>query len=172
MVDMKARFGAILQHLLGLLINHLVIILFVVFLLGGTAIVALSYMAGIGQYGLGFAFLCAPFGYTLIRKASKDNGVQKDYFKTQQPRIKLHLMLDICFWALYSVSLIILYQSLYFRPWYYFLCVSVAFTILIIQALLIELKSWNVAFFLFKVIFLSLTYRAGRFFCISCDPWD
>lgn len=170
MVDMKARFDVISQHLLGLLINHLVIILFVVFLLGGTVIVALSYMTGIGQYGLGFAFLCAPFGYALIRKASKDHGVQKDYFETLQPRINLHLILDICFWALYSVSLIILYQSLYFRPWYYFLCVSVAFTILIIQALLIELKSWNVAFYLFKVIFLSLTFRAGRFFAFPVIP--
>ena len=127
-------------------------------------------MAGIGQYGLGFAFLCAPFGYTLIRKASRDHGVQKDYFETLQPRINLHLILDICFWALYSVSLIILYQLLYFRPWYYFLCVSVAFTILIIQALLIELKSWNIAIYLLKVISLSLTLRAGRFFAFPVIP--
>lgn len=170
MVDMKARFGVISQHLLGLLINHLVTFLSVVFLLCGTVIVALSYMEGIGQYGLGFAFLCAPFGYKLIRKASKDHVVQKDYFETLQPRTNLHLILDICFWALYSISLIILYQSLYLRPWYYFLCVSGAFTILIIQALLVELKSWNIAFYLFKVIFLSLTFRAGRFFAYPVIP--
>ena len=170
MTSIKTRCGLMTQRLATLLLDNLVTILSIIFLLGGTVIVVLSYMAGIGQYGLGLAFLCAPLGYTLIRKASKDHGVQTSYFETLQPRVNLYLILDICFWALYSVSLMILYQALYFRPWYYFLCVSVAFTILVVQALLIEFKPWNVAFYLFKVILLSLTLRAGRFFAFPTIP--
>jgi hypothetical protein len=165
-----ARCGIMSRHLPELLIEHLGTILSVIFLLGGITIISLSYIAGIGQYGLGFAFLCAPLGYTLIRKASKNHGVQTDYFKVQQPGVNLYLILDVCFWALYSISLVILYDMLYFRPWYYFLCVSVAFTILIAQALLIEFKSWNVVFYFFKVILLSLTFRAGRFFAFPAIP--
>ncbi len=170
MDNMAARCGIMSRHLPKLFIDHLDTILSVLFLLGGVAIVALSYVAGIGQYGLGFAFLCAPLGHTLIRKASKNRGVQTGYSKIQQPRVNLYLILDIFFWALYSISLVASYRALYFRPWYYFLCVSVAFTILIAQALLIEFKPWNVVFYFFKVISLSLTFRVSRFFAFPTIP--
>src|SRR5690606_7178374 len=111
----------------------------------------------------------APLGYMLIRRASR-NYIQVDNCTIQQPRVNLFLTLDICFWVFYSVSLIILYHMLYFRPWYYFLCVAVAFTILIVQALLIKFKFWNIVFYFFKAILLSLTFRAGRFFAFPNIP--
>lgn len=169
MGDMKAQCCTMSGNLLKSLIVHLDAILSIVFLLGGIVIVALSYIAGIGQYGLGLAFLCAPLGYMLIRKASR-NYIQVDNCTIQKPRVNLFLTLDICFWVFYSVSLAILHQALYFRPWYYFLCVSVAFTILIVQALLIEFKPLHVTFYFFKVILLSLTFRAGRFFAFPNIP--
>mgnify|MGYP006989491916 CR=1 FL=1 len=169
MGDMKAQCCTMSGNLLKSLIVHLDAILSIVFLLGGIVIVALSYIAGIGQYGLGLAFLCAPLGYMLIRKASR-NYIQVDNCTIQKPRVNLFLTLDICFWVFYSVSLAILYHMLYFRPWYYFLCVSVAFTILIVQALLIEFKPLHVTFYFFKVILLSLTFRAGRFFAFPNIP--
>jgi len=169
MDNMKAQFGVMSQYLLKSLIDHLAAILSAIFLLGGAVIVALSYLAGIGQFGLGLAFLCAPLGYMLIRMASR-NGIKTDSFKIRQPKINLLLALDVCFWTLYSVSLIILYHTLYFRPWYYFLCISVAFTVLIVQALLIKFKFWNIACYFFKVILLSLTLRASRFFAFSDIP--
>ena len=169
MGDMKAQCCTMSRNLLKSLIVHLDTILSIVFLLGGIVIVALSYIAGIGQYGLGLAFLCAPLGYMLIRRASR-NYIQVDNCTIQQPRVNLFLTLDICFWVFYSVSLIILYHMLYFRPWYYFLCVAVAFTILIVQALLIKFKFWNIVFYFFKAILLSLTFRAGRFFAFPNIP--
>ncbi len=167
---MKAQRGVTSWYLPELLTDRLDSILSILLLLGGTAIVALSYIAGIGQYGLGFALLCAPIVYALVRKVSKNHGLQMDYLKIQQPGVNLNLILDVCFWVLYSTSLVILYDILYFRPWYYFLCVSVAFTILIAQALLIEFKPWNVVFYFSKVILLSLTFRAGRFFAFPVIP--
>lgn len=166
---MKARCSVMLRYLPKLLIDHLDIVLSVIFLLGGTVIVALSYIAGVGQYGLGLAFLCAPLGYVVVRKASK-RYIKTDDYTIYQPRVNLLLTLDICFWALYSASLTILYNTLYFRPEYYFLCVSVAFTVLIVQILLLKFGFWNIAYNLFRIILLSLTFRAGRFFAFPIIP--
>ncbi len=170
MGSMKVQFGIISRCLPELLIGYLDVILSVIFLLGGAVIVVLSYTAGIGQYGLGFAFLSAPFGYTLARMPSKNHGFQVGQSRTQKSRRHLYCALDICFWALYSVSSVVLYHTLYFRPWYYFLCVSVAFAILVIQTLFIEFKPWNVTVYFLKIVSLSLSYRAGRFFAFPTIP--
>ena len=112
MKDMKAQRGVTSWYLPELLTDRLDSILSILLLLGGTAIVALSYIAGIGQYGLGFALLCAPIVYALVRKVSKNHGLQMDYLKIQQPGVNLNLILDVCFWVLYSTSLVILYDIL------------------------------------------------------------
>lgn len=151
------------------IISHLDIILSIIFLFCGIAIITLSYIAGIGQYGLGLAFLFSPIGYLFIHKALKKHEIVINN-TIQQSKINLNYILEIFFWVLYSISLVILYLTLYFRPWYYFFCISVAFTILIIQALNSEFKPLDLAFYFFKVTSLSFIHRAGRFFAFPNIP--
>lgn len=149
--------------------NYIAIILSLVFLIGGAVIIWLSYFSSLGQYGMGVAFLCAPFGYYLVRNYQHLSSTSRHSEKSDRDKIKFTL-LDLSFFITYIISILILYTITYYRPWYYFVLVAIGFTILLVQAVYVRYNLYTIGSFLCKLFLLSLTFRAGRFFAFPEIP--
>ena len=63
-----------------------------------------------------------------------------------------------------------MYDLEYFRPWYYFILVAIGFTLLIFQTLILKYTVRNVLFTISKLLLLSISFRASRFFTFPEIP--
>ncbi len=166
---MKKKFSFLSKKIITFIIEKLDKLLSLFFLLIGIAIIALSYLSGLGQFGLGLAFLSAPLIYLVIKKKSVLN-LSTDSFKITWMNSNLSSLLNICFWIIFTISLIILNKTLYFRPESYFIVISIGFTILIVQIFYLKFSFLNFSSFFIKLLFLSISFRASRFFTFPVIP--
>lgn len=138
-----------------------------IFLFGGFSIIYLSYFSGIGQYGMGFAFFFGAVIYLYLKKFRINFIEFKEGLYSYRKR-KL-LILNILFFTCISLSNIILYNSLYFRPAAYFVLITIGFSTIFIEIFLIKGSYFN-WLIICKILLLSLMFRASRFFTFPIIP--
>jgi hypothetical protein len=68
---------------MGKVVNNLDIISLLFILTGGIVILYLSFSAGIGQYGMGLAFLAGAFVYLYLRKSHRMKSLDIDDTKDE-----------------------------------------------------------------------------------------
>ena len=130
-------------------------------LLIGTVILFLSYFARIGQYGMGFAFaLSSVLYYSLKRRFDNEPPVN---INLTYKNHSLFLILNIIFLISFSLSLVVLHESIYIRPVMYFLLVTIAFVSILIEIFHVKSDIFNYLLLL-KIIILSMSLRIGRFY--------
>jgi hypothetical protein len=110
-------------------VNSLDIILLPIILIIGIVILYFSFSAGIGQYGMGLAFLAGAFVYLYLRKSHrmKELDVEMGALNGENTHKTLVLLLNSIFLLCFSISIYILHQSLYIRPPLYFILVAIAY---------------------------------------------
>lgn len=151
------------------MINKIDLYLSFLIFVTGAVIILLSYFKGIGQFGMGFAIVLAPVIYMIcLKKIAQEKTTCDAGFGTLQEKSKM-LIFNSIFFALFTLSIILLYFSDYSRPIAYYLVISCTFTILLLELLICKVteKSW---FYLSKVLILSISLRAGRFFSFPVIP--
>jgi hypothetical protein len=157
---------------MGKVVNNLDIISLVFILTGGIVLLYLSFSAGIGQYGMGLAFLAGAFVYLHLRKSShrmKSLDTEMGDSKGEN-RHKTLLLLNFIFLLCFSASIYILHQALYIRPPIYFILVTAAYLSIFIEILYINKEGPACHLNILKTILLSLSFRAGRYFSFATIP--
>ena len=156
---------------MGKVVNNLDIISLLFILTGGIVILYLSFSAGIGQYGMGLAFLAGAFTYLYLRKSHRIKSLDMDPGNSKGEKThKTLLLTNAIFFLCFSVSIYILRQALYIRPPIYFILVTVAYLSIFIEILYINKEGPACYLNILKVILLSLSFRAGRYFSFATIP--
>jgi hypothetical protein len=139
--------------------NYLGLLSLIIGLAIGLLVIALSYFLGINQYGIGFAIFGASLLYLLFFKSSK--SIQyKDLFFELNPIKKT--LLNLLFFSIYSVSILIISFDQYHRSLIYFIFIS-----LLAALILIDILATNNMWFPligFKILLLAVNIRIGLFF--------
>ncbi|AKB45093.1 hypothetical protein MSVAZ_2824 [Methanosarcina vacuolata Z-761] len=133
----------------------------------GIVILYLSYFPGIGQYGMGFAFFLGSVFYYILKNnmyvevTPSSNSTSKNY--------KLLLILNIVFFVSFSLSLLVLHQSIYYRSVSYFSLITISFFSIFME--IIQRNYSRCSYFLIlKIILVSLSLRIGRLFNYPTIP--
>jgi hypothetical protein len=160
---------------MGKVVNNLDIISLLFILTGGIVVLYLSFSAGIGQYGMGLAFLAGAFVYLHIRKSShriKSLDIDLGNSKGENTHKTLLILSNTIFFLCFSASIYILHQAIYIRPPIYFILVTVAYLSIFIEIFYININKEGPACYLniLKTILLSLSFRAGRYFSFATIP--
>jgi len=156
---------------MGKVVNNLDIISLLFILTGGIVILYLSFSAGIGQYGMGLAFLAGAFVYRHLRKSHRMKSLDMDLGNSKDENThKTLLFLNFIFFLCFSASIYILHQAIYIRPPIYFILVTVAYLSIFIEILYINKEGPACYLNILKVILLSLSFRAGRYFSFATIP--
>jgi Ca2+/Na+ antiporter len=101
---------------MGKVVNNLDIISLLFILTGGIVILYLSFSAGIGQYGIGLAFLAGAFVYLYFRKSHRIKSLDMDLGNSKDENThKTLLLLNTIFFLCFSASIYILHQTIYIR---------------------------------------------------------
>lgn len=153
-------------------INNLDIVFSVLTLITGSAILYLSFSAGIGQYGMGLAFLAGTFAYLYLRNSRRMKGLDGEIadLKPESSHKTLLLLLNTIFLLCFSASIYILHQAIYIRPPIYFILVTAAYLSIFIEMLYINKESFAYYLNIPKVVLLSLSFRMGRYFAFPTIP--
>lgn len=139
----------------GDLFSHLDVIASLLGLIMGLAIISLYYLFGSEQRDIGLTIFFASLIYLLLRKrllACREVDIPSK--KTT------NLLLNIAFWSLYTVTIILLYLNLYFRPTSYFILISLMAGIVAIDILFYN-QSRSILPIFAKIFALSINVRAG-----------
>ena len=158
---------------MGKVVNNLDIISLLFILTGGIVVLYLSFSAGIGQYGMGLAFLAGAFVYLHLRKSHRMKGLDIEKIpdlKGQNTHKTLLLLSNTIFLLCFSLSIFILHQALYIRPPIYFILVTVAYLSIFVEVFYINKEGAACYLNILKVILLSLSFRAGRYFSFATIP--
>jgi hypothetical protein len=159
---------------MGKVVNNLDLISLLFILTGGIVILYLSFSAGIGRYGMGLAFLAGAFVYLHLRKSShRMKSLDTEMVDTKGEnthKTLLLLFLNVIFLLCFSVSIYILHQTIYIRPPIYFILVTAAYLSIFIEILYINKEGPACYLNILKVILLSLSFRAGRYFSFATIP--
>lgn len=138
----------------------------------GFVIIYLSYFVGLHQEDIGFVVLIACIIYLVLRKTLIDSPIN---FSVKQTKTTL-LLLNIIFVVTFTASILLLRLNLYHRPLIYFILISVACMVIAIEILCLNINEktqiWSI---LFKIIILSISFRAGIFYefptLMGTDAW-
>jgi hypothetical protein len=155
---------------MGKVVNNLDIISLLFILTGGIVILYLSFSTGMGQYGMGLAFLAAAFVYLHLRKSHRMKSFDMDDTKDENTHKTLLLFLNTIFFLCFSASIYILHQAIYIRPLIYFILVTAAYLSIFIELLYINKEGTACYLNILKTILLSLSFRAGRYFSFATIP--
>lgn len=153
-------------------VNSLDIILLPIILIIGIVILYLSFSAGIGQYGMGLAFLAGAFVYLYLRKSYRmeELDIEMGALNRENTHKTLVSLLNSIFLLCFSISIYILHQSLYIRPPIYFILVAIAYLSIFIEIFYINKEGAACYLNIMKTILLSLSFRAGRYFSFPTIP--
>lgn len=135
--------------------HHLDIIASYLGLIVGLTVFSLYYLLGSEQRDIGLTIFLASLLYLLLRKrllVCREVDVPSK--KTT------NLLLNIAFCSLYTVTVIILYLNLYFRPTSYFILISLMAGIVAIDILFYK-QGHSILPIFIKIIALSINVRAG-----------
>jgi hypothetical protein len=124
----------------------------------GSFIISLYYTINLRQQDIGFVILSASLIYLLLRTKFK-----KATFTPLKINHRERLLLNIIFFTLFSITLLIWYTHLYFRPLSYFILISLLAGIIAIEILYFKKgdPAWST---LLKILLLSANIRAGIFY--------
>jgi len=124
----------------------------------GVLIICLYYLVGLHQQDIGFTILLASSIYLFLR-----NNLKKVTFIPLSITFTEKLTLNISFFLIFSITLLIWYKHLYFRPLSYFILVSVLAGIIAVEVLCLKEEDsvWQT---LLKIFLLSANIRAGIFY--------
>ncbi len=125
----------------------------------GLLIAILSFFGVINQFLIGLTILCVSSIYVLVR--SKIRSPRKIAPIPISPRILS--VLNIVFWSLLSVALLIWYFNLYYRPTSYFIIISILSAIIALEIFSSDDSRdfWPI---FVKIVILSLVIRGGIYF--------
>ncbi|WP_048902050.1 glycosyltransferase family 39 protein [Methanohalophilus mahii] len=135
----------------------------------GLIIIYLSLFAGIGQYGLGLAFLVSPFGYYVLKKRL-DIPIEKSENNDENKYSTFFLANNIIYFTLFCLSIIILWNTVYYRPAIYFYIITIAYFTLFVEILYRPNDRMFTSFIMIKTLLLSLSYRFGRYYIFPTIP--
>ena len=124
----------------------------------GIIIISLYYAINLRQQDIGFVLLTASLIYLLLRTKFK-----KTVFTPLTITHKVKLSLNIIFFTIFSITLLIWYTQLYCRPLSYFILISLLAGIIAIEILYFR-EGDSVWSILFKILLLSANIRAGIFY--------
>lgn len=125
----------------------------------GLLIAVLSFFGIINQLLIGLTILCVSSIYVFLRP--KFRSPRKIAPILISPRILS--ILNIVFWSLLSVALLIWYFNLYYRPTSYFIIISILSAIIALEILSSDDSRGFWPIFL-KIVILSLVIRGGIYF--------
>jgi uncharacterized membrane protein len=152
---------------INLLLEYLVHKIYLYPLLIGIIILYLSYHSGIGQYGMGLAFFLGSIFYYILKK--KIDAKVTHITNLTSINHRSSLLLNIIFFISFSLSLLILHYSVYYRPILYFILVTISFFSIFVE--IIQVNSSKYSYFLIlKTILVSLSLRVGRLFNYPTIP--
>jgi len=150
---------------INLFINYISHTISLYVLLLGMVILYLSYYSGIGQYGMGFAFVLGSVFYYILKKidirVTPSINSTYIYYKL--------LILNIIFFISFSLSLLMLHYSVYYRSILYFFVVTISFFSIFMEIILINSSKFS-SFLILKIILVSLFLRIGRLFNYPTIP--
>jgi hypothetical protein len=152
--------------------NQLDVIIGLVGCILGFVIIYLSYFVGLHQEDIGFVVLIACIIYLTLRKLLIESSID---FSVKQTKTTL-LLLNIIFVVTFTASILLLRLNLYHRPPVYFILVSVACAAIAVEILALNINEktqiWPI---IFKIIILSISFRAGIFYAfptlMGADAW-
>jgi len=125
----------------------------------GLTIAALSVFGIINQLLIGLTVLCISSLYILIRPKIRS---QREITPISiSPRFQS--VLNIVFWSLLSVALLIWYTNLYYRPISYFILISILSAIVAVEIFSSHDSDQFWSIFI-KIVILSLVIRGGIYF--------
>ena len=133
----------------------------------GIVILYLSYYSDIRQYGMGFAFVLGSMLYFTLKKELNLKTPNSANQTCKNDR--LFLIINIIFFTSFSLSLIVLHNSIYVRPMLYFILITISFFSIFVEIFHIRSSKHNYILVL-KIIFVSLSFRIGRFFSYPTIP--
>jgi len=149
--------------------NNLDMIFSLIVLAIGFAILYLSFSAGIGQYGMGLAFLLGPITYYFVKKKD-DFEIVRGNHGVYKPDLTLFLITNSIYFFIFALSVIILQGSLYVRPPVYFIIVAIAFLSIFVEIFNGRNEGFQGYFIIAKIMLLSLSFRGGRFYSYPTIP--
>ena len=138
--------------------DQLDIIVAIVGIFFGTIIISLYYAINLGQYDIGFVLLIASIIYLLLR-----NKFKKTTFTPLKSNHRVRLLLNIIFFTIFSITLLICHTQLYCRPPSYLILISLLVGIIAVEILYFKEGDpvWSI---LLKILLLSANIRAGIFY--------
>ena len=124
----------------------------------GSFIISLYYVINLRQQDIGFVILSASVIYLLLR-----NKFKKAAFTPLEINHRKKMLLNIIFFTIFSITLLIWYTHLYFRPLSYFILICLLTGIIAIEILCFKEGKpvWST---LLKILLLSANIRAGLFY--------
>ncbi len=141
------------------LINNFFNLSFIIGLLIGLLILICSYYFKINQYGIGFAIFFGSLSYRLLFYSTKKLNYDIYFIEINSIQKKL---LNIFYFFIYIISILIIYFDQYHRPLIYFIFIS-----LLAALITVDIYSKNKeeqSLIIFKIILLALNLRYGLFF--------
>lgn len=138
--------------------NHLDIIAGTIGIFLGIFIIYLYYAIHLQQQDIGFVILAASSIYLLLKNKFKKTG-----FPLPKINHREKLVLNIIFFSIFSITLLIWYFQLYQRPLIYFILISFLTGIIAIEILYFKEGDsvWPV---ILKIFLISLNIRGGVFY--------
>jgi hypothetical protein len=139
-------------------VNKLDIIAAIVGIFLGTFIISLYYTVDLHQQDIGFVLLIASLIYLLLRTKFK-----KASFTPLTINHQVKLSLNIIFFTVFSITLLIWHTQLYCRPPSYFILISLLAGIIAVEILYFKEgePAWSI---LLKILLLSANIRAGLYY--------
>jgi hypothetical protein len=141
--------------------DYLDIIIGIVGIFLGTFIISLYFTTDLHQHDIGFVLLIASLIYLLLR-----NKFKKTTFTPLKINHRVRLLLNITFFIIFSITLLIWHMQLYCRPPSYFILISLLAGIIAIEILYFK-EGDSVWLILSKILLLSANIRAGIFYNFS-----
>lgn len=134
-------------------------------------VIYLSYFVGLHQQDLGFIGLLACLIYLIFRKKLIHPTTFSVTFIGREA-----IVLNLIFITALTLSTLLLWLNLYFRPTIYFLLVSIVFATIALDILFLDpSRNINTKIVLFKIVISSFIFRAGIFYgypsLIGADTW-
>ncbi len=125
----------------------------------GLIIAIISVFGVINQLLIGLAILLVSSIYVFIRPKIRS---QREIAPVSIPP-RILSMLDIIFWSLLSIALLIWHSNLYYRPVSYFIIISILSAIIALEIFSTHNshRFWPI---FFKIVVLSLVIRGGIYF--------
>ena len=125
----------------------------------GVLIAILSIFGVINQFFIGLTVFCITSLYIFIRPKIRLQRKISNISISHQ----LQSILDISFWSLLSIALLIWHSNLYYRPASYFVIISILSAIIAIE-IFSSYDSRRFSSIIFKIVILSLVVRGGIYF--------